>query len=615
MNYLTLENVSLRYGEKLFFDQIKLYVNKGQKVALIAKNGTGKSTLLKIIMGEIKPDGDTYTYYLRKGISLGYLPQQPYLTSGLTVLDEIYETNDPKVQALYEYERMLLRDDQEGLSLAANRVDNLQAWNVHAMIGETLSQLKIDYLDQQIESLSGGQAKRVSLAKLIIRQPDFLILDEPTNHLDIEMIEWLEQYLKKTAITLFMVTHDRYFLERICDQIIELDQGKLFAHPGNYSQYLQRKAIRKQNETATVIKARKLITSELDWMRRMPKARGTKAKARIDKFFETQEVARTQLQENEMVIEVESTRLGSKILEMQYISKAFNDKVILKDFHYKFRKGERLGIVGPNGVGKTTLIKLLTGEVPVDQGKIVVGDTVKIGYYSQEGLILKEDQRVIDVIRDIAEFLPWKKGTKITAEKLLEYFLFDRAKQQVYVSQLSGGEKRRLHLLQVLMQNPNFLILDEPTNDLDILTLNVLEEFLIKFDGCTVIITHDRYFLDKIVNHLFVMEGDGKIIDFNQTYSEYRDLEKEPEIKPISRQKTVNSSSYDDQRNIKKSIRRIEKKIEKLEQRKQEILSWFSEGNVDLEKTQQLNTELNAIETEIEQREHEWLELSEQYEG
>lgn len=614
MNFLTLENVSLRYGEKLFFDRIKLYINKGQKVALVAKNGTGKSTLLKILMGEVKPDGDSYKSYLRQDIKIGYLPQEPILNLDNTVLDEIYETDDPKVQAIYQYEQKMLSDNQSAITDAAHLVDSLHAWDVHGRIGEILYQLKIDYLDQSVKSLSGGQAKRVALAKIIIQDPDFLILDEPTNHLDIDMIEWLEKYLSKSQLTLFMVTHDRYFLERVCNQIVELDQGKMYSYPGNYSEYLERKAIRNQNETAAVQKAQKLITSELDWMRRMPKARGTKAKARIDKFFETQDIANTNLLESEMVIEIEPTRLGSKILEMQYVSKSFGELVILKDFHYKFNKGERVGIVGPNGAGKTTFIKLLIGEEQPTTGKIVVGDTVRMGYYSQEGLILQEDQRVIEVIRDIAEYLPGKKGTKISAERLLEYFLFDRPKQQVYVSQLSGGEKRRLHLLQVLMGNPNFLILDEPTNDLDIITLNVLEEFLLNFEGCVVIITHDRYFLDKIVNHLLIMEGGGKVKDYNHTYTEYRSiLEKTTKKQPKDLPKVdlEKDTSYTDLKELKKSIKRTEKKIEKLEIRKSEIMDWFSEGLMDVDKSKELTTELKNIETEIEKFEEEWMELNE----
>ncbi len=615
MNFLTLENVSLRYGEKLFFDQIKLYINKGQKVALVAKNGTGKSTLLKILMGEVKPDGDTYKSYLRPDIRIGYLPQEPQLNMKNTVLDEIYETEDPKVQAIYQYEQKMLLDNQSAIAEAAHLVDSLHAWDVHGRIGEILYQLKIDYLSQSVQSLSGGQAKRVALAKIIIQDPDFLILDEPTNHLDIDMIEWLEKYLSKSQLTLFMVTHDRYFLERVCNQIVELEQGKIYTYPGNYSEYLERKAIRNQNETAAVQKARKLITTELDWMRRMPKARGTKAKARIDKFFETQNIANINLLESEMVIEIEPTRLGSKILEMQYISKSFGDLVILQDFHYKFKKGERVGIVGPNGAGKTTFIKLLIGEEQPTSGKIIVGDTVRIGYYSQEGLILKEDQRVIEVIRDIAEYLPGKKGTKVSAERLLEYFLFDRAKQQVYVSQLSGGEKRRLHLLQVLMSNPNFLILDEPTNDLDIITLNVLEEFLLNFEGCVVIITHDRYFLDKIVNHLLIMEGDGKVKDYNHTYTEYRstlDKTGKPVSNDSSKAETQKDTSYVDLKELKKSIKRTEKKIEKLESRKTEIMDWFSEGLVDVVKSKKLAAELKNIETDIEKFEEEWMELNEE---
>lgn len=618
MNFLTLENVSLRYGEKLLFDALQLYINKGDKVALIARNGTGKSTLLRVVGGEIKPDGDSYKTYLRPDIRIGYLPQEPHLHPGNTVLQEVFLSDDPAIQAIYRYEQAMNRHDESAIAEAAQVVERLRAWDAQTRAEEVLHKLNITDFDRVVGTLSGGQAKRLALAKLLVASPDFLILDEPTNHLDITMIEYLEQYLLHPQLTLFMVTHDRYFLENVCDQIVELENGKLYPYPGNYSTYLERKSLRKEMESTTLSKTRKLVSHELEWIRRMPKARTTKNKARIDRFAELQESARVKLTQDAMQIDMEPERLGSKIVEAQYVTKSLGNKLLVKDFAYNFKKGERVGIVGPNGAGKTTFLKLLAGDLKPDAGRWVIGETVKIGFYRQDGLSLKEDKRVIDVVRDIAEYLPLKKGMKLSAEQLLEHFMFPRSQQQVFASQLSGGEKRRLHLLQVLMSNPNFLILDEPTNDLDILTLNVLENYLSEFPGCLVVVTHDRYFLDKLVDHLFVFRGDGTVIDFNGTYSEFR-AEQSQVLAPLpdpNTEKTVSQQAqrFQDTKEKKKQLKKVERSLEQLQQERQKILDWFAEGHTDIDESTRKNNRLQQLEAEVTQLEEEWLELASELE-
>ncbi len=615
MNYLTLENASLRYGEKLLFDRIDLYINQGQKIALIAENGSGKSTLIRILNQEIAPDGDQYNIYHRHDIRIGYLPQEPLLNPNNTVLEEVFQADDPSIKAVMNYEEALLANDEQLIAQATLRIEEHHAWDAKAKAEEILHRLKIFNFDQKVKALSGGQAKRLALAKIAITTPDFLILDEPTNHLDIDMIEWLEHYLSSPGITLFMVTHDRYFLERVCDQIIELDRGKLFAYPGNYSTFLERKALREEIEKGNILKHRKLMKHELEWVRRMPKARSTKAKSRLDKFEEIKSIARNQIKAEKLSIPIQSTRLGSKILECHDVSKSFDSLTIIDHFNYKFKKGECIGIVGPNGVGKTTLVNILTGQLRPDSGKVVIGETVQFGFYRQSGLLLDQDKRVIDVIRDIAEYLPLKKGQKLSAEQLLEHFLFSRAKQQVFASQLSGGEKRRIHLLQVLMANPNFLILDEPTNDLDIVTLNILENFLLQFEGCIIVITHDRYFLDKLADHLFIMDGNGQILDYNGKYHEYRQQKSDAGLplnlpkKPPSIAPSPSRNDYLLEKEKRKKIRKIERELAKLEKRKKEILDWFAQGIQEPDELRKFQSELAEINDSITDKEMEWMEL------
>lgn len=621
MIYLELKQVSKSYGEKVLFDRLDLPVNKGQKVALVAKNGSGKSTLLRVAAGVDLPEGVGSEIYIHRDARVGYLSQNPDFGDNQTVMEAVFESDDPRIKAVENYERaMLLPDRTEGVQQAVARMDELRAWDFEARIKEVLTKLNITDFEQRIGTLSGGQQKRLALAKMVIEDPDLIIMDEPTNHLDLDMIEWLEEYLKQPNLTLLMVTHDRYFLEEVCDQILELDQGRLFRYSGNYSAFLESKAIRHEIEASTYDKNRKLMKRELDWVRRMPKARGTKAKSRVDAFHDLKDEVGSFRQEDELQIDLKGQRLGKKILEAHHISKSYGDKTLIDGFSYKFRKGERAGIVGPNGAGKTTFLELLTEQIKPDQGKVVVGGNTVFGYYTQDGISLPEDKRVLDVIRDIAEYIPLEKGKKLTAPGLLERFMFSRAQQQVYVSQLSGGEKRRLYLLTVLMENPNFLILDEPTNDLDIITLNVLEDFLLEFPGCLLIVSHDRFFLNKLCEHLFIFEGEGKLRDFNGTYSEYRADQREretiarqtPKADPKASAKPAAGTggdaeeiSYED----RKTIKRVENQLQKLEKHKAEITAQFDDPSLSPERITELSKELSEVESQIEEKELEWMEL------
>jgi len=579
MNYLTLENVTKTYGEKVLFQGIDLQISKGQKVALVAKNGAGKTTLMRVIAGQEAAEGETSRIALRRGIRIGYLEQEPDFYEGDSVLEAVLQSENPTIQAIRRYEMALLHPGD-------------------------------------------APKKRLALAKLIIEEPEFLILDEPTNHLDLDMIEWLEEYLQGPNLTLFMVTHDRYFLERVCNQIVELDEGQLYRYVGNYSDFLEKKAIRHEIEGIDLDKNRKLFKKELEWVRRMPKARGTKAKSRVDAFNNLKNKVKGYRPQEEMQIDIKGQRLGKKILELHNVSKSFGDLKIVEGFDYKFKKKERVGVVGPNGVGKTTFLRLLTKEIRTDTGKVVLGDNTVFGYYTQSGIQLKEDQRMIDVVQDIAEYIPLEKGQKLTAAQLLERFMFNRKQQQVFVSQLSGGERRRLLLLTVLMQNPNFLILDEPTNDLDLVTLNVLEEFLMEFPGCVIIVTHDRYFMDKIVDHLFVFEGDGQIKDFNGDYTDYRELQKEKDREKRRLEKAEQRKEKAAQtqakavvpglsQNERKELKRLEKQISKLEERKAELSVQFNRTDLSPEDIEKLSREFNDINNEIEEKELRWMELAE----
>jgi ATP-binding cassette subfamily F protein uup len=615
MQYLSVENASKSYGENVLFSNANFTISKGDKIALIAKNGSGKTTLLKVISGEENVEGENAKIEIAKHIKIAYLKQEPELHPKDTVLEAIFDAANKKMNAVKEYKIAMLSDDKEAQQKALLAMDDEVAWDTDAMVSTVMNKLRIDYPDKLIENLSGGQRKRVALARIILEYPDFIILDEPTNHLDIDMIEWLEDYLANANITVFMVTHDRYFLENVCNEIMELDKGMIHIYRGNYSQYLEKKEMRLQNEAANFDKTRKLFKRELEWVRRQPQARGTKAKSRVDKFYEIKKEISSHQNDSEMSINIDMTRLGSKIVEAHNISKSYGELKLFENFSYKFKKGERVGVVGINGAGKSTFIKVLTGEVPTDTGKVVIGETVVFGHYNQEGLMLNKDKTVIDVIRDIADYIPLAKGLKLSAESLLERFLFPRSQQRVYVSQLSGGEKRRLYLLTVLIKNPNFLILDEPTNDLDIITLNVLEDYLVDYPGCLIIISHDRFFMDKLVDHIFVLEGDGKIKDFNGTYSEYRNKKKLEQENPASsteiKQPAESSKSKNDYE-LRKEVKSIEKQIEKLENKKSELMFKFSDAaNLSNDELAKLGKELDEIKSNIEEKEMVWLELSE----
>lgn len=611
------------FGDKVLFDNINLQISQGQKIALVAKNGSGKSTLLRVITGLEPAEGENAKVEIHKNVRLGILMQEPNLYEHHTVLEAAFDSDNPIIQAIKEYEEALMHPEQlERMQAAVTKMDDRKAWDFEARVKEILTKLNISDFDKTVKMLSGGQQKRLALAKLIIDEPEFLILDEPTNHLDLDMIEWLEEYLQRPNLTLLMVTHDRYFLERVCNEIIELDRGDIYRYSGSYSDFLHKKSTRHDNEAIDLEKSKKLYKKELEWINRQPKARGTKAKSRISSFEKLEDRLSGVRLESEIQIDVKGQRLGKKILELHNVGKSFGDKKILDGFNYKFRKGERVGIVGPNGVGKTSFLKIITKELRTDSGKVVVGGNTVFGYYTQAGINLNEDQKVIDVITDIAEFIPMEKGQKLTAPQILERFLFSRKQQQVFVSQLSGGERRRLYLLTILMRNPNFLILDEPTNDLDIMTLNVLEDFLLEFPGCVLIVTHDRYFMDKIVEHLFVFEGEGKVRDFNHTYSEYRvlqrqlDLEKrrqeraEQQKRKEARQEEQaqkQSLTYEQ----RKEMNRLEKEISKLENKKSSVEAAFGNPNLTPDQMKELGQELQGIKDTIEEKEMRWMELAE----
>jgi ATP-binding cassette subfamily F protein uup len=627
MNYLTLENVTKSYGEKVLFQGINLQVNKGQKVALIAKNGSGKTTLLKVVSGTEPSEGQDAKVLFRRDIRIGYLPQEPEFFEKHNVLEAVLDGEGEVINAIRRYETALLHPDKAAeLQAALSRMDDLKAWDFEARVKEILFKFNITELEQSVTTLSGGQKKRLALVKLLIEEPEFLILDEPTNHLDLDMIEWLEGFLSLPNLTLFMVTHDRYFMERICDTILELDRGNLYKYTGGYSDFLEKKALRMDNEASELDKTQKLYKKELDWMRRMPQARSTKANARIDRFYNIEDKANVRREKDEIQIDLKGQRLGGKILELHYINKAYGKQKIVDNFHYKFKKGERVGIVGKNGVGKSTFLRMLTGEERPDTGKVVSGETVVFGYYSQDGLTpfrgpggSGSDKRVLDYILDIAEYIPMEKGQKLTAAQLLERFLFSRDQQQVYISQLSGGERRRLYLLSILMKNPNFLILDEPTNDLDVITLNILEDWLLEFPGCTIIVSHDRYLLDKLCDHLFIFEGNGHIKDFNGRYMDYRATKMEEEReqrrqeKPLEQKPNQPASRTESglTNKEKNEMKKLEREIGDLEERKAKLHDKFSQAGLSVADIDQFSKELKQVEEALEEKEMRWLELAE----
>tara|TARA_Y100000589_G_scaffold163619_1_gene155539 strand:- start:43 stop:1950 length:1908 start_codon:yes stop_codon:yes gene_type:complete len=617
LNYLSVENISKSFGERVLFEGLSFGLSYGDKVALIANNGTGKTSMLKIIAGYDVSDTGKIT--LRNGIRVGYLEQEPVFRDDYTINELLYNSNSDVVKVIREYESALEKQtdnynevNAERFEQASLAMDKSNAWNFDNQLKQILEKFKIVDLDQKVKILSGGQKKRLALAMLLIDAPDLLLLDEPTNHLDIEMIEWLEDYLKSQNITLLMITHDRYFLDRVCNHILELEDGKLYHHKGNYSYFLVKRDERETNFNIEISKAGRLMKKELEWIRKTPQARTTKSKARVNNFENIKAKANSKKIKQELKLEVKMSRVGGKILELKKVYKSYGDLKILNGFDYTFKNGERIGIIGDNGVGKSTFLNIITQQQLPDSGKINVGETIVYGYFTQKGIVLKEDKRVIEVLKDIADVIIMSDGRKITASQLLEHFMFPSKMQYTYVSKLSGGEKRRLYLLTILMKNPNFLILDEPTNDLDLLTLNKLEEFLLDFKGCLILVSHDRYFMDKLTDHLFVFKGGGDIKDEYCSYSEYRiklnNKEKEIQKAEINQAK-LNTNKLSFQQ--KKEHRNLEKQIEKLELEKEKIENLFKDSSLDYESMLEKSKELEKVNLLLDEKLSKWMELDE----
>ena len=621
MNYISVENLTKTYGIVTLFEDISFNINEGDKIAIVAKNGSGKTTLLNILMG--KDFADSGTVIINKDIQVVLFDQEIHFESRQTITEFIMSLDSPPMQALRNYQKSLTSNDSEFMERAFIEMENQKAWGLENEMKQILSQLKITDLNAKMDNLSGGQIKRVALAKLLIEtrvehKHTLLIMDEPTNHLDVDMVEWLEQYLSRAMVTLLLVTHDRYFLDSVCDIIWEIEDKKLYVHHGAYAQYLENKSIREENLNATIDKANNLYRKELEWMRRQPKARTTKSKSRIEAFYETEKTAKMDTKKQELELDFGMKRLGKKILELRNINKKFGDKIILDNFNYQFQQGEKVGIIGKNGVGKSTLLNIIQGLETYDSGEIEVGETIKFGYFSQKGLTYKEDQRVIDFMKDIAEYYPLTNGKSISASQFLKMFLFNEQTQYTTISNLSGGERRRLYLISVLFQNPNFLIFDEPTNDLDLPTLTVLESFLAQFQGCLIIVSHDRYFMDKIVDHLLVFEGEGKIKDFIGSFTEYRDQQaqnkntkKSEPAKPTEEKQTKNTNS---KRKLsfkeQKELENIEKEMPVLKEKQDEILEKLN-NETDYNIISELSQQLEETTSQLEAHEMRWLELQE----
>ncbi|MFT6370372.1 MAG: ATP-binding cassette subfamily F protein uup [Maribacter sp.] len=623
MNLLTVENISKSYGELVLFENLSFGINKDQKIALIAKNGSGKTSILNILSGADSPDTGQVNY--RKSTRVSFLAQEPIMDPELTVEETIFASDNEVLQVISSYEKALQNpEDADAYQTAFEAMDRFQAWDFETQYKQILFKLKLEDLDAKVGMLSGGQKKRLALADALINKPDLLVLDEPTNHLDLEMIEWLEEYFARENMTLFMVTHDRFFLERVCNEIIELDNGVLYPYKGNYSYYLEKKEARLEQETVEQHKTELLFKKELTWMRRQPKARTTKSKSRIDDFNTIKEKASNRRKEHEVQLELNMERMGSKVVEFVKVSKSYPNKPILNKFDYNFNRSERIGIIGKNGTGKSTFLNILAGRDQPDSGKVIIGETIKFGYYTQKGIKIKKGQKVIDVIREFGDYIPLMKGKQISAQQLLERFLFDRKKQYDFVDKLSGGERKRLYLCTVLIQNPNFLILDEPTNDLDIVTLNVLESFLLDFQGCLLVVSHDRYFMDKIVDHLLVFRGDGVVEDFPGNYSDYRayedsQVQEKRELKEKvdtskttwKKTETTNKLSYNDQ----KEYKQLERDIKKSETKKVKLQAKFADSSLSGEEIASLSIELGELSDTIDQKTERWFTLSALMEG
>ncbi|HEY9259867.1 ABC-F family ATP-binding cassette domain-containing protein [Chitinophaga sp.] len=634
MHYVTVEGLTKSFGTKPLFKDISFHIEEGDKIALVALNGTGKSTLLRILLGKDVPDSGKV--WIHKDVTVVMLEQTSDFDLSKTVIENIFNHDNPVLNAIKEYELLteegheLDMADLDKLTDAISRMDELNAWHFDTKVKQILGKLNIHNLDQPVGSLSGGQQKRVALAKVLIEigfehKHVLLIMDEPTNHLDVSMIEWLENYLDQEKVTLLLVTHDRYFLDSVCNEVMELDQEQLFIYKGDYENYLEKKAAREEMDKSSVDKARNLYRKELEWMRKQPKARTTKSKSRQDAFYEVKEKASTKVADQQLELNVKMTRLGGKILELKKVYKSFGDLKILKGMDYTFKKGERVGIVGKNGVGKSTFLNMLLGTEQPDSGKINIGETIVFGNYSQTGLEVKEDMRLIEYVKNIAENFPLADGTKVSAAQFLELFLFPAEKQYTYISKLSGGEKRRLHLLSILFRNPNFLVLDEPTNDLDLPTLSILESFLQEFQGCVIIVSHDRYFMDKLVEHLFVFEGDGEIRDYPGNYTQYREWQKEEDKKktiapkkevapepvvvvaaPVAENKGRKMSFKE-----KRELELLEKEIEKLETEKKTIEATLASGELAFDKMEPMTHRIGEIIQLLDDKGMRWLELSE----
>ncbi len=624
MNYLSVENIAKSYGERRLFENISFGINKDQKVGFVAKNGTGKTSLLNILAGTDTPDEGQVIY--RNDIRVAFLSQEPNLDPELTIEQSIFTSENPTLKVVAQYEKAMQNpEDADALQKAMDAMEANNAWDFETEFKQILFKLNLQDLQAVVKTLSGGQKKRLALARMLLKKPDFIILDEPTNHLDLDMIEWLEEYFKKEDFTIFMVTHDRYFLERVCNEIIELEDGKPYTYKGNYSYYLDKKEERHQLEATNTGKAQQLYKKELEWMRRQPKARTTKSKSRIEDFHDIKHRASQRRLDHKVQLELNMERMGSKIVELHNISKELGGKNLISNFDYNFKKGERVGIIGKNGTGKSTFLNMLTGNLEPDTGKIIIGETVKFGYYTQKGIKIKTGQKVIEVIKEFGDYIPLKKGRQISAEQLLERFLFDRKKQYDFVEKLSGGEKKRLYLCTVLIQNPNFLILDEPTNDLDVLTLNVLENFLLDFPGCIIVVSHDRYFMDKITDHLFVFKGEGEVTDFPGNYTDYREYEaskpkeektssEDNQTKKEKKEFKSNSSGPSLSYAEKKEYGKLEKEIAKLEKKKEEVQQKFLK-ELDAEEIAENSVKLKEIENDIESKTERWFELMEKLES